>query len=59
MHWILAEKGKEFRKFHVVWLESGQYSCTCPQFIFRKEECKHIKHVKGTGWLENYEIVFE
>ena len=30
------------------------WSCTCPQFRFRKGECKHIKAVKGErcAWNE-------
>ena len=24
----------------------GKYTCTCPQYTFRKKDCKHIKQVK-------------
>lgn len=24
-----------------------EYLCTCPDYLFRKKECKHIKQVKG------------
>ncbi len=26
-------------------LESGKYICTCPQYLFRKQVCKHIEAV--------------
>ncbi|MCY3411810.1 MAG: SWIM zinc finger family protein [Candidatus Heimdallarchaeota archaeon] len=29
-----------------VTLTNGEYSCSCPSYTFRKQECKHIKSVK-------------
>jgi len=34
----------------------GEYICTCPDFLFRKRECKHIKAVKN-GEVKEIEIV--
>jgi len=36
-------------KFYTVSLtEDGQYECSCPQWIYRRRECKHIQQVKNS-----------
>ena len=54
--WIVKRKN---RHFHVVSLNESVYSCTCQSFIFRHEECKHIRMVQGKEWSEDYEVIFE
>ena len=34
-------------KIYIVSLtKNGEYQCSCPQWIFRRKECKHIKMIK-------------
>lgn len=32
--------------------DKGNYSCSCPRWIFKREECKHIQDVIGGGYPE-------
>jgi len=34
--------------------KNGEYQCSCPQWIFRRKECKHIKMIRER---ENIEII--
>jgi len=39
-------------KFYTVSLKhDGSYECSCPHWIYRHKECKHIRKVKGRGCL--------
>jgi hypothetical protein len=29
--------------------DDGTWGCSCPRWIFAREDCKHIKEVKGWG----------
>jgi hypothetical protein len=37
-------------KFYKVSLtENGEYQCSCPVWIFRRKQCKHIEQVKAAA----------
>ena len=37
---------------YIVTENKGEYICTCPDFLYRKRECKHIKQIKEVGGEE-------
>ncbi len=44
--WEITSSSDSSKKYMVSLGPSGNWSCTCPQFKFRKAECKHIKECK-------------
>ena len=40
--YIKGSKGQ----MHTVRKQDGKYNCSCPAFVYRRMECKHIQHVK-------------
>jgi len=45
--WIIRSLTDETKTYIVTRNKDGTFSCTCPHHVFRKAECKHIKHVKN------------
>ena len=39
-------KSSKGDKEYTIKFNNGNYTCNCPQFLFRKKECKHIKDIK-------------
>jgi hypothetical protein len=42
-NWLV--KGSQGKQYHAR-VTPSSYSCTCPDFTYRKMECKHIQHCK-------------
>jgi len=42
----VASSSVKGREYLIRELEKGEMRCNCPDFVLRKHECKHIKHVK-------------
>jgi len=45
-------------KFYVVSYDGAEYTCTCPDFLFRHRECKHIRAVKNAKTVFG-DVLFE
>jgi len=45
--WIIESSSDKTKKYTVSLRGSGSWTCTCPQYVYRKSECKHIKQCKG------------
>lgn len=43
--------GDGHKKYTVAMKEDGSFGCDCPQWKFRREECKHIKKVNENLFL--------
>jgi predicted nucleic acid-binding Zn finger protein len=55
MYWLVVKH----TRFHVVNELNGEFHCTCPNYMFRKTECKHIKMVKGGKYEREYRVFSE
>ncbi|MFX1234143.1 MAG: hypothetical protein ACFFBY_06230 [Promethearchaeota archaeon] len=44
--WKIRSSSDPNKKYIVKYTEEGSWSCSCPQFTFRRLECKHIKECK-------------
>jgi hypothetical protein len=44
--WEIPSSTDPNKKYTVTYTEDGNWTCTCPQFAFRRAECKHIKECK-------------
>ena len=44
--WEVASSKDPNKKYTVKYSEDGTWSCNCPQFTFRKVQCKHIEECK-------------
>jgi hypothetical protein len=44
--WEIPSSKDPDKKYIVKYSEDGTWSCTCPQFTFRKVHCKHIEECK-------------
>lgn len=42
IEWVVEGESATYR----VWRSASDWQCNCPDFLFRKHECKHIKFVK-------------
>lgn len=40
---------KTDRVYRVIEFENGSYMCSCPGWLFRKDECKHILQIRLYG----------
>lgn len=45
--------GSNGKTWRVSLKANGEYACSCPRWIFKREECKHIEDVRGGGFPEN------
>ncbi len=45
--WTIVSSRDSSKKYTVSFDGKGGWKCTCPQFVFRKTECKHIKECKS------------
>lgn len=46
---VFISKGESKSYMVTKRLEDNVYVCTCPDFLFRKKECKHIREIKEDG----------
>jgi hypothetical protein len=44
--WEIPSSSDPDKKYIVKYTEGGSWSCSCPQFTFRRSECKHIQECK-------------
>jgi hypothetical protein len=51
--WSIQSSSNPDKIYQVTLHPTGNWSCTCPHFIYRKIECKHIYEVKRR---QNYQI---
>ena len=45
-HWTLKSSSNANKSYTITLKADGSWSCTCPQFTFRKKQCKHISECK-------------
>ena len=45
--WEAPSHSGEDKVYKVSLKHTGQYVCSCPHNIFRKEECQHIRDIKA------------
>ncbi|MHA1104593.1 MAG: hypothetical protein ACTSPN_02600 [Promethearchaeota archaeon] len=46
-HWEIASSSDKSKAYTVTQKADGSFTCTCPQFVFRKTVCKHISECKN------------
>lgn len=44
--WDLPSQSDPKKTYKVTLYEDGSYACSCPHWIYRKKECKHIRQCK-------------
>ena len=44
-YWMVKSQNGN-KEYKVCELEDGSFSCSCPVWIYRRQECKHIEQVK-------------
>jgi len=44
--WTIPSSSDPSKSYTVSLTDDGQYECSCPQWIYRRRECKHIQQVK-------------
>jgi hypothetical protein len=44
--WEVPSSSDPNKIYKVTLYEDGSYACSCPHWIYRRKECKHIKQVK-------------
>ena len=44
--WFVDSFTEEGKRYKVCQLEDGSFTCSCPEWIYHKRECKHIEQVK-------------
>lgn len=47
--WLVTNGGGS--EYTVAMREDGSFGCSCPQWKFRREECKHIKKINENLFL--------
>jgi hypothetical protein len=47
--WEVASFSDPDKKYIVAVDRNGGFACSCPRWVYKREECKHIKFVKGNG----------
>jgi len=45
-YWFVDSFSNEGKRYKVCQLEDGSFTCSCPEWIFRRKECKHIQQIK-------------
>ena len=45
--WEIASSSDKSKVYTVTQKGDGSFTCTCPQFVFRKKVCKHISECKS------------
>ena len=45
-YWFVESWSDPNKKYKVCQLEDGSFTCSCPAWIFRRKECKHIEQIK-------------
>lgn len=45
--WEIASSSDKSKVYTVTQKADGSFTCTCPQFVFRKKVCKHISECKS------------
>jgi len=46
--WNVRSHSDPSKSYMVSLTDDGQYECSCPQWIYRRKECKHIQQIKGS-----------
>lgn len=55
--WKVQSESDSWKHYTVLRTEDGEYSCTCPDYLFRKHECKHIrKAIRNPYWYDRTEL---
>ena len=44
--WYVESWSNPNKKYKVCQLSDGSFSCSCPAWVYRRQECKHIQQVK-------------
>ena len=45
-YWYVESFTNNGKKYKVCQLEDGSFTCSCPEWIYRRRECKHIQQIK-------------
>jgi hypothetical protein len=45
-YWYVDSFSDENKRYKVCRLVDGTYTCSCPEWIYRRKECKHIEQIK-------------
>ena len=46
--WNVRSSSDPSKSYTVSITDDGQFECSCPQWIYRRKECKHIQQIKGS-----------
>ena len=46
--WSVPSSSEPNKTYTVSLTEDGDWECSCPQWIYRRRECKHIQQVKNS-----------
>ena len=46
--WIVPSSSNPGKSYKVSVTPNGEWECSCPDWTFRRNECKHIKQVKNS-----------
>ncbi|MEM0080050.1 MAG: helicase-related protein [Nitrososphaerota archaeon] len=55
--WIVPSETVQGREYIVKLLDDGRYVCTCPDHVYRRRECKHIRKVKREYEVEELDLL--
>ena len=45
-YWYVDSFSNNEKKYKVCLLEDGTFTCSCPEWVYRRRECKHIQQIK-------------
>ena len=45
--WLIESSSDKTKKYTISLQNNGSWTCTCPQYVYRKAECRHIKQCKN------------
>jgi len=55
--WAVESESSPGKQYVVKLLDDGRYACTCPDFFYRRRECKHIRRIRAELEAEEPEIL--
>ncbi|MEM3742813.1 MAG: helicase-related protein [Nitrososphaerota archaeon] len=55
--WSVPSETVQGREYVVRLLDDGRYTCTCPDHVYRRRECKHIRRIRMEYEVEELELL--
>lgn len=58
--WEVPSASSKTGKTYIISLtHDGNYECSCPRWVFAREDCKHIEAIKDGEWDDNTVLEYE